>query len=100
MPHRSAGKAPQYAVLMGKSSKKRADGSKWTAANPNIKPNPIAALIFDGKYPLTREENPPTFRAARSNTLSTQHQLGVSMVRKCCEHIINGIVAGEYDRLY
>jgi hypothetical protein len=42
---------------MGKSSKKRADGSKRTAANPHTMPNPIAAPDFRWKISLdTRKQ--------------------------------------------
>jgi hypothetical protein len=41
------------AFLTGKSSKKRAGGSKRAAANPRTMPNPIVAPDFYEKYSLT-----------------------------------------------
>jgi hypothetical protein len=43
--------------------------------------NPIAALIFDGKYPLTRENSLLILQAFRSDTLSLREVARLTALR-------------------
>lgn len=66
---RSARKSPQNDYLMGKSSKKRADCSKRTAANPYTM---STRLIFGEGYFLTQENCFSILGAVKSKFLSIQ----------------------------